>query len=77
MTITSTTLVANLNANYVGGVAVANLARTGGQLITLSGNTVGAATATFTATNKPGSNSGNEWLTVNIGGTNYYVPIWA
>lgn len=47
-----------------------------GQTITLSGNTTGSGTATFTATNKPGGNTANEWLTVNIGGTNYYVPIW-
>lgn len=43
--------------------------------------TTGAATATFTATNKPGSNSAPAlWipLTLNLSGTptTYYIPLW-
>lgn len=36
----------------------------------------GAATATFPGNNKPGSNSSNTWLQININGTNYYIPVW-
>lgn len=35
----------------------------------------GAATATL-GTNKPGSNSTNTWLKINISGTDYYIPVW-
>lgn len=35
----------------------------------------GAATATL-GTNKPGSNSTNTWLKININGTDYYIPVW-
>jgi hypothetical protein len=42
-------------------------------------NSTGAQTATFTATNKPGSTGGTPatWLKVNLGGTDYYIPCWA
>jgi hypothetical protein len=37
----------------------------------------GAATATLTA-NKPGANSGvTTWLTINVNGTNYFLPLWS
>ncbi len=48
-----------------------------GQTITLSGNTTGSGTATFTATNKPGGSTANEWLTVVIDGNTFDIPIWA
>lgn len=36
----------------------------------------GAATATFPGNNKPGSNSTNTWLQININGIDYYIPVW-
>lgn len=36
----------------------------------------GSATATFAPGSKPGSNSSNVWLTVNIGGTLYDLAAW-
>lgn len=48
-----------------------------GQTITLSGNTTGSGTATFTATNKPGGSTANEWFTVVIDGNTFDIPIWA
>jgi len=37
----------------------------------------GASTATFSATNKPGSNSSpTKWLPIKCDGTTYYVPLW-
>lgn len=36
----------------------------------------GASTGTYVGTNKPGSNSNNTWLKININGTDYYIPIW-
>lgn len=59
-----TDLVANLNAELWGSMKV-------------TGNTTGSATATFSASSKPGSNSTNTWLVINAAGINYYIPIWA
>jgi hypothetical protein len=38
----------------------------------------GAQTATFSATNKPGSGTTapTQWLTVNLNGTLFYIPCW-
>lgn len=46
--------------------------------IPMTGQTVGTGTATPTLTaNKPGSNAGvSAWLTLNINGTAYYLPLW-
>jgi hypothetical protein len=40
--------------------------------------TTGAQTATFTATNKPGSGTTapTKWLPVVLDGTTYYIPCW-
>lgn len=43
--------------------------------------TTGAAAANNSAggaalVNKPGSASNNSWLSINLGGTTYYVPVW-
>ena len=40
-------------------------------------HSTGAATATFSAANKPGANnktSPDTWIKVNLGGTDYYIP---
>ena len=43
-----------------------------------TGPTTGASTASFTATNKPGTTSGsNTWIEVVIGGVSYQIPVWA
>jgi hypothetical protein len=44
-----------------------------------SQHSTGANTATFTATNKPGSGvtlTPQTWLKLNLGGTDYYIPCW-
>ena len=40
--------------------------------------TTGAQTATFTATNKPGTatTAPTKWLPINLDGTKYYIPCW-
>jgi len=59
------TLVSNLNSNYVNGIY-------------FGPTNIGTATATFTSTNKPGSNSANTWSpVVNTSGTTIgYIPVW-
>lgn len=37
----------------------------------------GTATATFVSTTKPGANTSNLWLSINLNGTTYYIPVWA
>jgi hypothetical protein len=64
MTIDNNTLVSNLNANFINGNSISNSTGTG------------SATATFVNTNKPGANSSNVWVLMNIGGTTIYVPGW-
>ena len=65
MTINNNTLVSNLNSNYVNGIY-------------FGPTNIGTATATFTSTNKPGSNSANTWSpVVNTSGTTIgYIPVW-
>lgn len=64
-TVSSTTVVTNLNSQYWGGVR-------------FNATTTGTATATFSSTNKPGSNSTNVWLPLtNTSGTVIgYLPYW-
>lgn len=40
------------------------------------GPTTGSATATFSGT-KPGAASTNSWISVNVGGANYWMPVWS
>jgi hypothetical protein len=40
------------------------------------GTTTGSATATFTSTNKPGSNTSNSWIKLKIDSTILYIPAW-
>jgi hypothetical protein len=63
MTISSTTLVNNLNAQRWNGC-------------TNSGVSTGSSTATFNGANKPGSSSTNTWWNVVIGATTYRIPVW-
>jgi hypothetical protein len=65
MKINNNTLVTNLNANFVNGVAVSG--------IVSSGSGVG----TYLGTTKPsGTSTNNQWLAVVISGTTYYIPAW-
>lgn len=91
MTMTSTALVASLNADMVDGAHAGN---SSGQVglangtvctnlnaekwngATLGGTSSGASTATFNTTNKPGGASGNTWIVMTIAGVTYYVPAW-
>lgn len=72
MTISSSALVSNLrsatclladNSTKWGGYSTGSIAS-------------GASTATFTATNKPGSNSSNTWWTFTNGATTIRIPVW-
>lgn len=68
MTMGSTALVSNLNAE-----------RWNSHRIGSDDLTTGIRTATFNATNKPGSsNTGNTWLQITFGnGEIKYIPVWA
>lgn len=60
----STGLVTNLNSQYWGGLRTNNVF-------------TGTATATFNGSNKPGSNSTNQWLRVtDTSGNHAYLPYW-
>lgn len=91
--ISNSTVVTNLNANYLQGntasafatVASGNVAYASNRLNGSAGLNVlrfvqgtltGSATATFTGTNKPGSNSSAVWIEILIDGTTLYIPAW-
>jgi len=92
MAISSSTLVTNLNANYLqGNLASAFVTSTSGDayaanrlngsagtnvLRFVQGTVTGTATATFIGTNKPASNSSNVWIQITIDGTTLYIPAW-
>ena len=77
LSVTSTTVVANLNADLLDGEHAAGLVQSIGAQRTQVGNTtVGAAVATFNPNNKPGGASGNVWLEVRHGGNVFWVPAW-
>jgi len=92
MTMTSNTLVTNLNANYLqGNLASAFVTSSSGDayaanrlngsagtnvLRFVQGTVSGAATAIFIGTNKPGSNSSNVWIEITIDSTTLYIPAW-
>jgi hypothetical protein len=82
-----------INAPIPGGtgVTLSLAARTGGTALALVGagagssalaansaTTTGAQTATFSATNKPGSGTTapTKWLPITCDGTQYYLPLW-
>lgn len=63
MATNDTTMVSNLNAELCNGSKIGAVS-------------TGAATATQTLTNKPGSASSNSWLKITVSGTDYYLPAW-
>ena len=73
MGISNSTMVTNLNSEYsnkILGSAGLNTLRF------VQGTLTGSATATFTGTNKPGSNSSAVWVQFTIDGTTLYIPAW-
>lgn len=71
--INNSTMVTNLNSEFSNkliGSAGANVLRF------VQGTVTGSATATFTGTNKPGSNSSAVWIQITIDGTTLYIPAW-
>lgn len=89
----NSTLVTNLNANYLQGLTSSSFAtvasgndayaanRLNGSaginvLRFVQGTVTGSAVATFTGTNKPGSNSSAVWIQITIDGTTLYIPAW-
>lgn len=73
MGISNSTMVTNLNSEYsnkILGSAGLNTLRF------VQGTLTGSAIATFTGTNKPGSNSSAVWVQFTIDGTTLYIPAW-
>jgi hypothetical protein len=71
--VSNSTLVTNLNSefsNKIIGSAGTNTLRF------VQGTVTGTGIATFNATNKPASNSTNEWMQITIDGTTLYIPVW-
>ncbi len=77
-TITSTTVVANLNADLLDGEQASSLAQSiGANRVSIGNTTAGSRVATFDPNNKPGANnSTNVWLEVRHGGNTFWVPAW-
>lgn len=72
MTMTSTTMVANLfaeKANILNG-QISNT------LTFQRGTLTGTATATFPGNNKPGSSTTNSWIQIKVDTTTLYIPVW-
>ena len=82
-----------MNAPVAGGTGITLLvnARSGGTALELVGSgagspalianstvVAGSQTATFTATNKPGSatTAPTKWLPITCDGATYYIPLW-
>ena len=91
MTISNSTLVTNLNADLLDGQHASNFVTTSGTayaadrlngtagtniLRFVQGTLTGSATATFSGTNKPGSNSSAVWIQIQIDGVTLYIPAW-
>jgi hypothetical protein len=82
MEISTTSMVANLYATW-GDASRLLYAASGSGWGTHyftpddSAPAAGAATATFTGTNKPGSATSNTWWKVWIDGAAYYIPLWS
>ena len=92
MGISNSTVVTNLNANYLqGNLASAFVTSTAGDayaanrlngsagtnvLRFVQGTLTGSSVATFNATAKPGSSSTNVWMQITIDGTTLYIPVW-
>ena len=76
MAINNNTLVTNLYSQYT--YYLKGQGSGASNLYFQTGPTTGASTASFTATNKPGTTSGsNTWIEVIIGGVSYQIPVWA
>jgi hypothetical protein len=89
--ISSSTLVTNLNAQYLNGfTSSAFLSATGDAyaanrlngsagtnvLRFVQGTLSGASVATFNPSAKPGSASTNVWMEITIDSTTLYIPVW-
>jgi len=73
MGISNSTMVTNLNSEFSNkllGSAGLNTLRF------VQGTVTGSAVATFTGTNKPGSNSSAVWMQITIDGSTFYIPVW-
>ena len=78
MTISNSTVVTNLNAQYHNGLTSAQFVQyssTG--TMNINGLSTGAQAATFNAANKPGASPAtNVWMVFTLNGTVYYLPVW-
>jgi hypothetical protein len=90
--ISSSTLVTNLNAQYLNGnLASAFVTNSSGDAYSanrlngsagtnvlrfVQGTVTGSSLATFNAAAKPGSASTNTWIEITIDGTTLYIPVW-
>lgn len=69
----------NISSATPAQLTLENAGSVGTPFAVLNGSaTTGAHTATFTATNKPGSGTTapTAWLPVSLDGTTYYIPCW-
>jgi hypothetical protein len=73
MTITNSTRVTNLNADF----ARTLIGTTSNQLRFVSGTSTGSSIATFSGAAKPGGMSTNVWMTIQIDSTTLYIPVWS
>jgi hypothetical protein len=67
------TLVNNLYANYARIMPNASATN---QLSFIGGTSTGTGVSTFSGINKPGGNTTNTWMTIQIDATTLYIPVW-
>jgi len=46
------------------------------QLSFIGGTSTGTGVSTFSGINKPGGNTTNTWMTIQIDSTTLYIPVW-
>lgn len=88
--INNSTLVTNLNADYLDGNHASAFLLTGGTAYAtdrlngsaglnvfrfVQGTVTGSAVGSFLG-NKPGSASNNVWIQITIDGSTFYIPVW-
>lgn len=75
---TGITLTLNAGSKGTSPLKVSSVVAGNSTIIVNSSATTGAQTATFTATNKPGTATSSPagWLPITCDGVQYYTPIW-
>jgi hypothetical protein len=68
----NSSLVSNLYSQFTQTV----VGTTSNQLRFVQGTLTGSGTAAFLGTNKPGSNTSNTWIQIQVDSTTLYIPVW-